>query len=374
MEAPEAAEAVAAGGARGAAAAPGSDVAVEAAPGAAAASLPPRPRRERTPAEEEAASRAFSGHTAWARNMETPLRMFLRTETGSASVLAGATVLAVIWANISISSYDRFWATQLSVLVGSWGVNLDLRQFVNSGLMALFFFVVGLEARREFDVGELRVRSRLDAAAARRAGRHGRARRHLPDRQRRAARRCTPGACRCPPTPPSRSARSPWSAAGCPTGSAPTCSPSPWSTTWPGSWSSRWPTAGASGWWRCWSGWRSRRWSLVLRARGSGPGPSTCWSASRPGWRSSSPASTRSWSGWSSGCSPTPTRPRGNRSSRPPRRSGCSASSPRPSWRSPPGTRCAPRSRRTTGWPSSSTRGPATSSCRCSRWPTPGSC
>jgi len=93
--------------------------------------------------------------------METPLRTFLRTETGSASVLAGATVAALIWANISGSAYDRFWATRLSVLVGGSGVNLDLRQFVNSGLMALFFLVVGLEARREFDVGELRVRNRL---------------------------------------------------------------------------------------------------------------------------------------------------------------------------------------------------------------------
>ena len=115
-------------------------------------------------AAQEAASEEtgpFSGRTAWARHMETPLRMFLATETGSASVLAGATVLALIWANISVSSYDRFWATRLSVLIGHWGLSLDLRQFVNSGLMALFFFVVGLEARREFDVGELRVRSRL---------------------------------------------------------------------------------------------------------------------------------------------------------------------------------------------------------------------
>src|SRR6478752_253033 len=60
----------------------------------------------------------FSGKTAWVRRMETPLRSFLRTETGSASVLAAATVLALIWANISLSSYERFWATRLSVFVG----------------------------------------------------------------------------------------------------------------------------------------------------------------------------------------------------------------------------------------------------------------
>ncbi len=110
---------------------------------------------------EETTGGRFSGKTAWARRMETPLRTFLRTETGSASVLAAATVAALIWANISISSYDRFWSTHLSVSVGGTGMGLDLQEFVNSGLMALYFFVVGLEARREFDVGELRIRSRL---------------------------------------------------------------------------------------------------------------------------------------------------------------------------------------------------------------------
>jgi Na+/H+ antiporter NhaA len=95
------------------------------------------------------------------RRAETPLRQFLSTETGSASVLAAATVAALIWANISVWSYDKVWGTPLSVFVGSWGLHLDVREFVNSGLMTLFFLVVGLEARREFDVGELRVRSRL---------------------------------------------------------------------------------------------------------------------------------------------------------------------------------------------------------------------
>src|SRR6516225_2429859 len=106
----------------------------------------------------------FSGRTVW--HKKTALRDFLRTETGSASVLAGATVAALAWANISISSYDRVWGTPLAVSVGRWGLTLSLHEFVNSGLMALFFLVVGLEARREFDVGELRVRSRLTLPVA----------------------------------------------------------------------------------------------------------------------------------------------------------------------------------------------------------------
>jgi Na+/H+ antiporter NhaA len=101
----------------------------------------------------------FSGLTVW--HKRTALREFLRTETGSAFVLGGATVAALAWANISVSSYDKVWGTRVSVLIGGAGVATSLHEFVNSGLMALFFLVVGLEARREFDVGELRVRSRL---------------------------------------------------------------------------------------------------------------------------------------------------------------------------------------------------------------------
>ncbi|HEX6525111.1 MAG TPA: Na+/H+ antiporter NhaA [Streptosporangiaceae bacterium] len=99
-------------------------------------------------------------HTAWRRG-QTPLREFLRTETGSAMVLAGATIAALIWANISLSSFDSFWATRLSASAGRFGISMNLQEFVNSGLMVIFFLVVGLEARREFDMGELRVRSRL---------------------------------------------------------------------------------------------------------------------------------------------------------------------------------------------------------------------
>jgi len=103
----------------------------------------------------------LSGRTAWARHRETQLRQFLRTETGSAAVLLAATVAALIWANASIASYDSFWATGLSIHLGSTALGMDLHGWVNSGLMTFFFLVMGLEARREFDMGELRERRRL---------------------------------------------------------------------------------------------------------------------------------------------------------------------------------------------------------------------
>ena len=93
--------------------------------------------------------------------MQTPLREFLRTETGGAAVLLAAAVAALVWVNVDVSSYDSLWATTLSIEVGGTGVSLELREWVNSGLMTFFFFVVGLEARREFDLGELRERRRF---------------------------------------------------------------------------------------------------------------------------------------------------------------------------------------------------------------------
>jgi len=103
----------------------------------------------------------FSGRTAWARNLQTPLRTFLRTETGSAAVLLVAALAALAWVNLDASSYERVWSTELSIKVGGAGVAQDLRHWVNTGLMTFFFFVVGLEARREFDMGELRERRRF---------------------------------------------------------------------------------------------------------------------------------------------------------------------------------------------------------------------
>ncbi|WP_406312866.1 Na+/H+ antiporter NhaA [Streptosporangium sp. NBC_01639] len=111
-------------------------------------------------AEPGEAGGASCAQTTSAHRLRTPLRAFLRTETGSAVALLAATLAALVWANLG-PSYDAVWGTPLSVSTGGFGISLSLRQWVNSGLMTFFFFVVGLEARREFDMGELRDRRRL---------------------------------------------------------------------------------------------------------------------------------------------------------------------------------------------------------------------
>jgi Na+/H+ antiporter NhaA len=101
-----------------------------------------------------------SDHTSWPRH-DTALSRFLRTETGSAALLVAAAAAALVWVNADASSYARVWDTDLSVRIGDVGVSMDLRLWVNSGLMTFFFLVVGLEARREFDIGEFRDRARI---------------------------------------------------------------------------------------------------------------------------------------------------------------------------------------------------------------------
>jgi Na+/H+ antiporter NhaA len=103
----------------------------------------------------------LSGRTAWARSLEAPLRRFLRTETASAAVLLAATLAALLWINIHPSSYENLWRTRLSIGIGGFEVSQELSLWLNNGLMTFFFFVVGLEARREFDIGELRQRRRV---------------------------------------------------------------------------------------------------------------------------------------------------------------------------------------------------------------------
>ncbi len=104
----------------------------------------------------------YGGRTAWARNLAAPVRSFLSTEEGGAIVMLGAAIAALVWANApGWHSYESVWTTKLAIRIGSTGIATDLRHWVNEGLMTLFFLVVGLEAKRQLDLGELRERRRL---------------------------------------------------------------------------------------------------------------------------------------------------------------------------------------------------------------------
>src|SRR6266545_1905892 len=110
---------------------------------------------------EAGSAEAFTGRTAWARDMAAALRAYLQTEVGSAVVLLAAAVVGLIWANLPGGSYETVWTTRLAVRLGGWGITEELRRWVNDGLMTFFFFVIGLEVRRELDMGELRERRRV---------------------------------------------------------------------------------------------------------------------------------------------------------------------------------------------------------------------
>ncbi len=87
------------------------------------------------------------------------LRDFLATETAGGVLLLVATVVALAWANSPWKGgYHALWDTELGVGLGRHQLELDLRHWVNDGLMAIFFLVVGLEIKRELLLGELRDR------------------------------------------------------------------------------------------------------------------------------------------------------------------------------------------------------------------------
>jgi NhaA family Na+:H+ antiporter len=84
------------------------------------------------------------------------LAAFLHIEAASGVLLVVAAVAALVWANVAHESYESFWGTVIELRLGDTVVKETLHDWVSDGLMALFFFVVGLEIKRELVVGELR--------------------------------------------------------------------------------------------------------------------------------------------------------------------------------------------------------------------------
>jgi Na+:H+ antiporter, NhaA family len=86
-----------------------------------------------------------------------PLMRFTQVEVTSGIVMLVAAAAALVWANAPFGgTYERFWTTPIEVSIGTFVVSETLRTFVNDGLMALFFFVVGMEIKREMAIGDLR--------------------------------------------------------------------------------------------------------------------------------------------------------------------------------------------------------------------------
>jgi len=93
-----------------------------------------------------------------ARRFMRPAIRFMHIESASGGVLLLAALIAVLWANFSWfgDSYAQFWEARITFSAGSIHFDENLKQIVNDGLMAIFFFVVGLEIKREIVHGELK--------------------------------------------------------------------------------------------------------------------------------------------------------------------------------------------------------------------------
>jgi len=85
-----------------------------------------------------------------------PIQRFLQTETSSGFILLGCTFIAVVWANTGLANYyHSALETEITAGIGAFRLSNSLHFWINDGLMAVFFFVIGLEIKRELLVGEL---------------------------------------------------------------------------------------------------------------------------------------------------------------------------------------------------------------------------
>jgi NhaA family Na+:H+ antiporter len=103
-----------------------------------------------------------------ARRIVDPLLRFLHDEAAGGVALLVATAAALVWANAAAGGYESLWGHTLAIAGGDRALRLDLRHWIDDVLMAIFFFVVGLEIKRELVAGELRDRgaAMLPALAA----------------------------------------------------------------------------------------------------------------------------------------------------------------------------------------------------------------
>ena len=103
--------------------------------------------------------RSMADNLQQSQGILRPLHDFVRTEAASGLLLLAMIPVALLWANGPFAdSYESLWTTDMGLSIGSFHFSLDVRHWVNDGVMALFFFVVGLEIKRELVEGELRDR------------------------------------------------------------------------------------------------------------------------------------------------------------------------------------------------------------------------
>ena len=138
-----------------------------------------------TPLDDATLNQARAERRARIIRLVRPLQEFMHTEAASGIAIISAVVFALIGANTPLSElYGEFVHYHIAVDVGFFHLDTDLKHWVNDGLMVLFFFVVGMEIKREVVAGELSGGRKVWAPIAARRRGHDRPRRHLPGHRR----------------------------------------------------------------------------------------------------------------------------------------------------------------------------------------------